>query len=407
MTAQDNHAPHAPPNGKVPATGDTTTPRLAVQNLVKRFGETLAVRGVSFEVHAGECLALLGPSGCGKTTALRCIAGLEDPTSGQILIEGKPVWSDNGVNVPTHERLLGMMFQSYALWPHLSVADNIEYPLRYHKWPRNERRARVEWALELVGLAHRIDAFPSELSGGQQQRIALARSIVAEPRILLFDEPLANLDRRLRETMRTELRELLDRVGITSIFVTHDQSEAFALADRVAVMRDGVIMQIGSAVDIYRRPEDPFVAAFVGHTNFLPARLQTRTTSAVTVTDTAGATLTLPIDPQHSAKLDEQVALLVRPEHISISAMPFDAEAADARESYYHFSGGVERVLFLGSSYEIALLRGSDKIRIAVLSHHIDEQAPATWLAPGQTVYCKVRLVDLSLLPETHGLELE
>ncbi|MEN6599218.1 MAG: ABC transporter ATP-binding protein, partial [Rectinema sp.] len=239
-------------------------------NLTKRFksldgsGEVLAVDDVNLEVKTGELVTILGPSGCGKTTTLRMIAGFEYPTSGSILIGDKDV-----AKIPPNKRGLSMVFQSYALFPHLTIYENVAYGLRVQKLPANEIRERTERALDLMQLTTMAKRYPSQVSGGQQQRIALARAIVIEPSVLLFDEPLSNLDAKLREYMRDELRKLQKRLGITSLYVTHDQSEAMAISDRVVIMKEGRIRQVGTPREIYAFPQSRFVADFMGKANFL------------------------------------------------------------------------------------------------------------------------------------------
>ena len=246
---------------------------IEVRDLVVRYGGVVAVRGVTFTVGAGEHVTLLGPSGCGKTTTLRAIAGLEKPASGEIRIGGEPVFSSSpSVNVPAERRGLSMVFQSYAIWPHMSVFDNVAYGLRVRKRPEAEVAARVREALDLVQLAELETRSASKLSGGQQQRVALARAFVFSPSVLLFDEPLSNLDAKLRAEMRVELKELQRRLDITSVYVTHDLEEALAISDRIVVMRDGVIEQVGTPAEIYDRPRNTFVADFVGSANLIRGR---------------------------------------------------------------------------------------------------------------------------------------
>jgi len=246
---------------------------IEVRDLVVRYGLVLAVRGVTFTVAAGEHLTLLGPSGCGKTTTLRAIAGLERPTSGEIRIGGHPVFSSApSVNVPAERRGLSMVFQSYAIWPHMTVFDNVAYGLRVRRRPEAEVTARVREALELVQLGDLGTRSASKLSGGQQQRVALARAFVFSPAVLLFDEPLSNLDAKLRAEMRVELKELQRRLDITSVYVTHDLEEALAISDRIVVMRDGAIEQVGTPGEIYDRPRNTFVADFVGSANLVRGR---------------------------------------------------------------------------------------------------------------------------------------
>jgi iron(III) transport system ATP-binding protein len=247
---------------------------IEVRDLVVRYGGVMAVRGVSFTVGAGEHLTLLGPSGCGKTTTLRAIAGLERPASGEIRIGGSPVFSAS-VNVPAERRGLSMVFQSYAIWPHMSVFDNVAYGLRVRKRPAGEVAARVQEALDLVQLGDLAARSASKLSGGQQQRVALARAFVFSPSVLLFDEPLSNLDAKLRGEMRVELKELQRRLDITSVYVTHDLEEALAISDRIVVMRDGVIEQVGTPAEIYDRPRNTFVADFIGSANLIRGRRRT------------------------------------------------------------------------------------------------------------------------------------
>ncbi|HEX3881299.1 MAG TPA: ABC transporter ATP-binding protein [Stellaceae bacterium] len=247
---------------------------IEIRDLVVRYGEATAVAGVSFTVAQGEHVTLLGPSGCGKTTTLRAIAGLEEPSGGSIAIDGNPVYSAaDRRNVPAERRGISMVFQSYAVWPHMSVADNVAYGLRVRKLPKAEIAEQVDRALGLVQMRAFADRSAALLSGGQQQRVALARAIAFSPTVLLFDEPLSNLDAKLRAEMRVELRELQRRLGVTSLYVTHDQEEALAISDRVIVMNVGSIEQIGTPVDIYNRPKTRFVADFVGSANLIAGKV--------------------------------------------------------------------------------------------------------------------------------------
>ena len=247
--------------------------RIEVRDLVIRYGDTTAVNGVSFTVGRGEHLTLLGPSGCGKTTTLRAIAGLEQPVGGSIRIDGQTMYdADARRNIPTEQRGVSMVFQSYAVWPHMTVFDNVAYGLRVRKQGTSDVKANVERALDLVQMRHLAGRAASKLSGGQQQRVALARAIAFSPTVVLFDEPLSNLDAKLRAEMRVELRELQRRLGITSVYVTHDQEEALAISDRVIVMNVGVIEQIGTPEAIYNRPRSRFVADFVGSANLIKGK---------------------------------------------------------------------------------------------------------------------------------------
>ncbi|HVZ37375.1 MAG TPA: ABC transporter ATP-binding protein [Polyangiaceae bacterium] len=248
-------------------------PHIEVENLQIRYGDVAAVRGVSFEVMPGEQLTLLGPSGCGKTTTLRAIAGLEQPAAGEIRIAGVPVYSSaRNINIPAEKRGLSMVFQSYAIWPHMTVFDNVAYGLRVRKAGSAEIKSKVEHALGLVQMQAFAQRRASQLSGGQQQRVALARAFVFQPSVLLFDEPLSNLDAKLRADMRIELRQLQHRLGITSVYVTHDLEEALAMSDHIVVMRDGLIEQTGAPDDIYSLPRSAFVADFIGSANLIRGR---------------------------------------------------------------------------------------------------------------------------------------
>ncbi|MEJ0078084.1 MAG: ABC transporter ATP-binding protein [Alphaproteobacteria bacterium] len=248
-------------------------PHIEVKDLHIHYGEVPAVRGVSFDVAPGEQLTLLGPSGCGKTTTLRAIAGLEQPSAGEIRIGGTPVYSSaSRVNIPAEKRGLSMVFQSYAIWPHMTVFENVAYGLRVRREPKEQIADKVDRALDMVQMRQFRDRGASQLSGGQQQRVALARAFVFQPSVLLFDEPLSNLDAKLRADMRIELRELQHRLGITSVYVTHDLEEALAMSDRIVVMRDGLIAQVGTPGEIYHHPRNAFVADFVGSANLIRGR---------------------------------------------------------------------------------------------------------------------------------------
>lgn len=241
---------------------------VVLKNVVKRFGDFTAVNKANFTVNKGEFFTLLGPSGCGKTTLLRMIAGFNPIDEGEILFNGKVI-----NHIPAHKRNTGMVFQNYAIFPHLSVFDNVAYGLRARKVPTAEMKKRVEESLDMVQMLEYKDRQPSQLSGGQQQRVALARAIVIHPRVLLMDEPLSNLDAKLRVQMRTTIKKLQHQLGITTIYVTHDQSEALAISDRIAVMKQGEIQQIGDPKDIYKHPRNSFVANFIGTSNFIDGKV--------------------------------------------------------------------------------------------------------------------------------------
>jgi iron(III) transport system ATP-binding protein len=276
--------------------------------LHKAYGSTAVVRGVSLSIASGEFIALLGPSGCGKTTTLRMVAGLETPDAGTIAIGGQLV-DGPGLSVPPERRRLGMVFQSYAVWPHRSVEENVAYPLQRQGVAAGEIARRVKEALDWVRLGPFSARMPSQLSGGQLQRVAIARALVASPRVLLLDEPLSNLDAGLREELRGEIAALRARLGTTMIFVTHDQAEALALADRVAVMNRGVIEQCDAPERIYREPATPYVAGFVGGANRLEGRVEQGRFLA--------GDLVLPLPPETSAS-DGPATLAIRPEEVRV-----------------------------------------------------------------------------------------
>jgi ABC-type Fe3+/spermidine/putrescine transport system ATPase subunit len=245
-----------------------TVPKLELQGVSKSFGRVAAVANVSLRIPPGTFVALLGPSGCGKTTLLRLITGYLRPDSGRVIVDGEDV-----THLPTHRRNMGMVFQSFALFPHLTVAENVAFPLRVRRVPPQEQRTLIRDALSMVHLEGYAEAYPRHLSGGQQQRVGLARAIVFRPTILLLDEPLSNLDAALREELRVEISQVTRRLGITSVYVTHDQREAFALADVIAVMNQGRVVQVGSPEEIYRQPASRFVADFIGHSNCLSVQV--------------------------------------------------------------------------------------------------------------------------------------
>ena len=292
---------------------------IEVNDLVVQYGNVRAVRGVSFSVGAGEHLTLLGPSGCGKTTTLRAIAGLEKPTGGLIRIDGAVVYdSRSRTQVPPERRGLSMVFQSYAIWPHMTVFDNVAYGLRVRREPESEIARKVGWALGLVQMAELASRSASKLSGGQQQRVALARAFVFSPSVLLFDEPLSNLDAKLRAEMRVELKELQRQLGITSVYVTHDLEEALAISDRIIVMRDGVIEQIGTPAEIYELPRNAFVADFVGSANLIRGRRRPELDGdGLVVLETPGGTLVHGV--AHGRRAGTEAVFSARTVHLQLS----------------------------------------------------------------------------------------
>ncbi len=284
---------------------------LRLDSLTRRFGVVVAVDGVSLEVAPGEFLTLLGPSGCGKTTTLRMIAGFETPTGGRIVLEGRDVTA-----LPPQGRGVGMVFQNYALFPHMDVAENVAFGLLARGAPRAEVAGRVERALERVELGGYGKRRVQELSGGQQQRVALARAMAPEPRLLLLDEPLSNLDAALRERTRSELRALLKELGITAVFVTHDQEEAFALSDRIAVLDRGRLQQVGTPEALYARPVNPFVAGFLGRASFLPGRVESRREQTVVCLFPGGERWDARVPAGAELRAGDAVRLMARPESL-------------------------------------------------------------------------------------------
>ncbi|MBR1496133.1 MAG: ABC transporter ATP-binding protein [Oscillospiraceae bacterium] len=303
---------------------------ISIDHVTKSFGNVEVLRDFSAEFRDGEFITLLGPSGCGKTTILRIIAGFEKPSSGEVRIDGRTV-SSPGVFVPPEERGIGMVFQSYAVWPHMNVFNNVAYPLRIRNTPQAELRRRVEEILEAVHLDGYAERMPAQLSGGQQQRVALGRALVAESKLLLLDEPLSNLDAKLRESMRYEIKEIQKKLGITVVFVTHDRLEAMTMSDRVFILNGGVIQQTGSPIDIYRHPVNPFVANFMGEVNFLRGKAGG---GKITLADTD---CSLP----YSGPLSGDVVVAIRPENLrltaegrlrgKLTAMFYLGEASDCR----------------------------------------------------------------------------
>jgi len=343
---------------------------LKVANLVKAFpggnGPVTVIDRVSFAIPEGLCFALLGPSGCGKTTTLRCVAGLETASSGRIEIGGTVVSDpEAGIFVPVHERPIGMVFQSYAIWPHLNVFENVAYPLRVQR-PRSGKariRDKVMEVLRLVGMEAAADRPAPLLSGGQQQRVALARAIVREPALLLLDEPLSNLDARLREAMRDELVEMIARVGITALYVTHDQAEAFVLARRMAVMDRGRIVQEGAPRDLYARPGTPFIAGFLGAANLLRGKAERHGDRLhVALVGANGQGLALNGD---AGRPEGAVEVMIRPEDIDpiAHAPPGRENVLNGRITHIHFMGGqVECGVDLGGTRVRAFAKPSDPI---------------------------------------------
>lgn len=335
---------------------------LSIRSVARRFGDTRAVDGVSLDVAQGEFVSLLGPSGCGKTTLLRLIAGFVEPDEGEIRIGNRPM-----KGVPPSKRNLGLVFQNYSLWPHMTVADNVAFGLDCRGVDRTERRARVAESLAMVQLDSMAGRYPRELSGGQQQRVALARALAYRPTLLLLDEPLSALDRKLREDLQGELRRLQRDLGVTTILVTHDQDEAIALSNRIAVMNAGCIEHVGMPEDVYSRPATAFVAEFVGRASLIDGQVTRRSDSTFFV---VGDDLTLRL-PQVKRSLGP-ARLLLRPEMISVAPLR-DGDSCSMK---------VEEIVFAGAGHD-AVLRMHGGARVVA---RISDPASLAWMVPGSDV---------------------
>jgi len=336
---------------------------IRIKDLVKSFqgakGEVRALRGVSFEVTKGQLFTLLGPSGCGKTTTLRCIAGLEQPLEGEISVNDRTVFSaSNGIFVPPEQRRIGMVFQSYAIWPHMTVFQNVAYPLA-SGLSRRELASRVEQILVRLSLGGLADRLAPNLSGGQQQRVALARALVAQPEVLLLDEPLSNLDAKLREQMRLELKALHESLNITTVYVTHDQEEALALSDRIGLMHEGALLEVGAPTELYLRPAHRITADFLGTSNFVPVQVKSSGMHAwdeMLVESPLGAFIA-----RRSVEWREgsPASLFFRPEYVEF----FDRNNP-SNNGTNTGTGLIERVTFLGNSANIVIRCGEIALRV-------------------------------------------
>jgi spermidine/putrescine ABC transporter ATP-binding subunit len=371
------------PREKMQDYSNTRPVALEVRNLCKRFGDSYVVNHVSFEVAEGEFVFLIGPSGCGKTTTLRMIGGYETPSSGDVLIRGRSM-----NRVPLDKRNVGMVFQNYALFPHMTIRRNVEFGLRIRKRPRAERRDRVDATLELVKLRDFADRYPAQLSGGQRQRVALARVIAYEPDILLLDEPLANLDKRLRDAMRVELKKLQEKVGITTLYVTHDQEEALTMADRIMVLDQGNLLQVGSPKQVYNSPKTAFVATFLGETSSFRGQVDSISNELAHITIEGGLRASLLHSGDDLAVGDTLVAS-IRPERVRLSRQP-------PQQQDNAFAGIVDFVSYAGS-YVVYIVRSHDRGIVIRASEPIPSGYPsfgegdkvfAFW-DPGHAVYVR------------------
>lgn len=353
------------------------------RRVTKTFDEFTAVSDVNLEIRAGEFITLLGPSGCGKTTLLRMISGFETPTQGQILIAGKDVTHD-----PPYRRDVNQVFQSYALFPHMTVKENIGFGLRMKKVPKGEAQERVREAIAMVSLGGMEERKPSQLSGGQRQRVALARAIVCRPKVLLLDEPLSALDAKLRHAMQVELKHLQQRLGITFVFVTHDQEEALTMSDRIAVINKGKIEQLGDASEIYHQPKTTFVANFIGQANILEGEVVSRAGRKVTIRLEGGPDVTLVADDLPD---DAKTAMIsVRPEKILIRK--------EREESDNVFEAEIAEEIFKGATDQL-LLRTSGGLELwAVVANESARQAT---VHKGDKVFCHLHFDDIVVVQGT------
>jgi len=358
---------------------------LELRGLTKHFAGHTAVDGISVAIETGSFVTLLGPSGCGKTTTLMMLAGFVEPSAGQILIGGTDITA-----LPANKRNVGMVFQNYALFPHLSVFDNVAFPLKMRRVPKAQIRTRVEAVLDMVGMAKMAGRRPNQLSGGQQQRIALARTIVFEPRVLLMDEPLSALDRKLRDQMRFEIKTLQQQLEATVIYVTHDQEEALAISDQVIVMNEGRIEQVDTPENIYQRPASRFVADFVGEASFLLAEVREITPAGCSIALGTGELISVASDEGRRPKKGDKGILVIRPESAQIVARP----------TPNCIKGIVMNRTFLGESVRYTLKLGSGELLIVKTS---SRQLGSTQLSNGDSADIEIFPADVRLLPTDGG----
>ena len=354
--------------------------KLSLVDLGKRFGDTHAVQGVNLTLQQGEFVSLLGPSGCGKTTTLRMIAGFIKPTAGRIVMNGVVLSADNFI-LPPEKRGMSMIFQSYAIWPNMTVAQNVAFGLKLRKLPAAEISNRLDRILDVVKLKPLRDRYPAELSGGQQQRVALARAIVIEPEVLLLDEPLSNLDANLREEMRSEIRRLHDAFRITTVYVTHDQSEAMVTSDRIVVMNHGRIEQVDDPVSLYTRPKTRFVAGFIGRTNFLDGTLDGDTIVFPGFTARAG------LAPD-AGSLSRNASFAVRPQTIGLHR-----SAPAERNGGWWVQGQIAERAYLGEYWEYVVRPADSDLRLRVST------APTTVYDAGEMVWLEIDPRRIARIP--------
>ena len=357
---------------------------VSFHDVSKRFDRVSALDNVSLEVRAGELFFLLGPSGCGKTTALRTVAGFYTPDAGRVLFGERDM-----TKVPPHKRNTGMVFQNYALWPHLTCRGNVEYGLKVRKVARDEMKRRVDEALEMVRLGNLGDRYPNQLSGGQQQRVALARALVIRPDVLLLDEPLSNLDAQLRLELRREIKRLHAETEVTAIYVTHDQNEALSIADRLAIMRDGKVMQVGAPREIYRRPNSRFVAEFIGETNFIPGVLKSQDANECVIETPLGIVRAASND---ALQPDQNVWCSIRPEAWKLENNDVNA-----------FAARLENATYLGDTEQLAaVLTGGTETTKAQdwRTQKVSILNPREKVRVGESVRLSVAPEDVAVLAE-------
>ncbi|WP_289141265.1 ABC transporter ATP-binding protein [uncultured Brevibacillus sp.] len=356
-----------------------------LRGIIKKFQNNVVVQDFNLQVEQGEFIAFLGPSGCGKTTTLNMIAGFLDPDGGDLLIKGQRM---NGV--PPYKRELGMVFQTYSLFPHMTVAENIAYGLKLRKVGKQEMQERVKRVLELVKLPNVADRYPKQLSGGQRQRIAIARALVIEPSLLLLDEPLSNLDAKLREELRDELKRLHQEIGVTTIFVTHDQEEALALSDRIVVLNHGFVEQIGTPLEIYNQPASEFVHTFIGKTNRMEGEVIAIDADGIKVRTTGGL-LIQAAKQAREFSLQQKVIVFVRPEKIKLSDTGVHTGANQVE-------GHLQLASFLGSYTECEVVAGKHTLSVKVQMSDKSAEREA-----GTTVYCNWDAEDVLIMPAERG----
>jgi len=359
--------------------------KVVLKDVTKKFGRVVAVNKVSLEVEDGELFTILGPSGCGKTTTLRIVAGFEFPDEGRVMFDEVDVTFRK-----PYERGTAMVFQNYALWPHMTVFDNIAYGLKVKKLPKSEVRERVMRVIELVGLKGLEDRYPLQLSGGQQQRVALARALVVEPKVLLLDEPLSNLDAKLRVKMREEIRRLQKRLGITTIYVTHDQEEAMSLSDRIAIMNDGKVVQVGHPREIYMSPGNLFVATFIGRSTALMGRVVEVSGENVKLDVGDGVVIKGRLARGYELRTNDEAIAIMRPEDFDL-----DKPKAEANE----LSGIVDLTMFIGAFNQVKIRLSNQSFK-AYLDPDIEVRSGTE-----MTVY--IRVDDVIIFPRRGWEEIE